>query len=155
MVEGLHKAQGKYRTLRRVISSHQDSSSSSSREMNTETNTTARGEHYRLKSKCCSSWGIIKKFLNLHEQKFAELGAAATNFQVFQNTTNATLKNLETQVGQLALTLQSQKKDAFPSDTKKNPKDCMAVQLRSGKELEMMIEKVDSSTEKESSEKER
>ena len=99
--------------------------------------------------------GDNKKFLNLHEQKFAELGAAATNFQVFQNTTNATLKNLETQVGQLALTLQSQKKDAFPSDTKKNPKDCMAVQLRSGKELEMMTEKVDSSTEKESSEKER
>ena len=27
-------------------------------------------------------------------------------------------------------------KDAFPSDTKKNPKDCMAMQLRSGKELE-------------------
>ena len=27
-------------------------------------------------------------------------------------------------------------KDAFPSDTKKNPKDFMAVQLRSGKELE-------------------
>ena len=27
-------------------------------------------------------------------------------------------------------------KDAFPSDTKKNPKDCMAVQLRSVKELE-------------------
>ena len=27
-------------------------------------------------------------------------------------------------------------KDAFPSDTKKNPKDCMTVQLRSGKELE-------------------
>ena len=99
--------------------------------------------------------GDNKKLLNLHEQKFAELGAAATNFQVFQNTTNATLKNLETQVGLLALTLQSQKKDAFPSDTKKNPKDCMAVQLRSGKELEMMTEKVDSSTEKESSEKER
>ena len=71
--------------------------------------------------------GDNKKLLNLHEQKFAELGATATNFQVFHNTTNATLKNLETQVGQLALTLQSQKKDAFPSDTKKNPKDCMAV----------------------------
>ena len=27
-------------------------------------------------------------------------------------------------------------KDAFPSDTKKNPKDCLVVQLRSGKELE-------------------
>ena len=98
--------------------------------------------------------GDNKKLLNLHEQKFAELGAAATNFQVFQNTTNATLKNLETQVGQLALTLQSQKKDAFPSDTKKNPKDCMAVQLRSGKKLEKMTEKNDNSTEKESPEKE-
>ena len=27
-------------------------------------------------------------------------------------------------------------KDAFPSDMKKNPKDCMAVHLISGKELE-------------------
>ena len=45
--------------------------------------------------------GDNKKLLNLHEQKFAELGATATSFQVFQNTTNATLKNLETQVGQL------------------------------------------------------
>ena len=27
-------------------------------------------------------------------------------------------------------------KDSFPSDTKKNPNDCMAMQLRSGKELE-------------------
>ena len=98
--------------------------------------------------------GDNKKLLNLHEQKFAELGATATNFQVFQNTTNATLKNLETQVGQLALTLQSQKKDAFPSDTKKNPKDCMAVQLRSGKELEKKTERNDISTEKESPEKE-
>ena len=51
-------------------------------------------------------------------------------------TTNASLKNLETKIGQLALTLQDQIKDAFPSDTKKNPKDCMAVQLISGKELE-------------------
>ena len=32
-------------------------------------------------------------------------------------------------------------KGAFPSDTKKNPKDCMAVQLRSGKDLEEKKEK--------------
>ena len=94
-----------------------------------------------------------KKLLNLHEQKFAKLGATATNFQNFQNTTNATLKNLETQVGQLALTLQSQKKDAFPSDTKKNPKDCMAVQLRSGKELEEIKERDDNNKGEESPEK--
>ena len=80
--------------------------------------------------------GENKKLLNFHEQKFAELEASNTNFQIFQRTTNALLKNLETQIRQLALTLKNQMKDAFPSDTKKNPKDCMAVQLRSGKELE-------------------
>ena len=80
--------------------------------------------------------GENKKLLNFHEQKFAELEASNTNSQIFQKTTNASLKNLETQIGQLALTLQNQIKDAFPSDTKKNPKDCMAMQLRSGKELE-------------------
>ena len=40
--------------------------------------------------------GDNKKLLNLHEQKFGELEATATNFQIFQNTTNASLKNLET-----------------------------------------------------------
>ena len=54
---------------------------------------------------------------------------------MFQANTKASLKNLETQVGQLALTMQNQSKDAFPSDTRKNPKDCMAVTLRSGREL--------------------
>ena len=80
--------------------------------------------------------GENKKLLNIHEQRFAELEALKTNSQNFQTTTNASLKNLKTQIGQLALTLQNQIKDAFPSDTKKNPKDCMVVQLRSGKELE-------------------
>ena len=54
---------------------------------------------------------------------------------MFQSNTNASLKNLETQVGQLALTLQNKNKNAFPSDTQKNPKDCIAVQLRSGREI--------------------
>ena len=43
-------------------------------------------------------------------------------------------------------------KDAFPNDTKKNPKDCMAVQLRSGKELEEKTEKDESNKEEEGSE---
>ena len=55
---------------------------------------------------------------------------------MFRANKNSSLKNLETQVGQLALTMQSQSKDAFPSDTKKNPKDCMVVTLRSGREIE-------------------
>ena len=32
--------------------------------------------------------------------------------------------------------MQNQPKDAFLSDTRKNPKDCMEITLRSGKELE-------------------
>ena len=55
---------------------------------------------------------------------------------MFQANTNASLKNLETQVGQLALAMQNQSKDASPSDTRKNPKDCMVVTLRSGREIE-------------------
>ena len=75
--------------------------------------------------------GDNKKLLNLHEKKFAELEASNTNSQIFQKTTNASLKNLETQIRQLALNLQNQMKDAFPSDMKKNPKDCMAVHVTS------------------------
>ena len=47
---------------------------------------------------------------------------------------------METQVWQLALAMQNQSKDAFLSDTKKNPKDCMVVTLRSGKEIESINE---------------
>ena len=32
--------------------------------------------------------------------------------------------------------MQNQPKDAFPSDTRKNPKDCTVVTLRSGREIE-------------------
>ena len=55
---------------------------------------------------------------------------------MFQANTNASLKNLKTQVGQLALAMQNQSRDSFLSDTKKTPKDCIAVTLRSGKELQ-------------------
>ena len=48
---------------------------------------------------------------------------------------SASLKNLKTQVGQLALNMQNQNKGAFLSDTQKNPKDYMEIQLRSGKEV--------------------
>ena len=79
--------------------------------------------------------GENKRLLNIHEQKFDDLAAFQANTTVFQANTNASLKNLETRVGQLALAMQNQSKDAFPSDTKKNPKDCMEVTLRSGREL--------------------
>ena len=58
---------------------------------------------------------------------------------MFQASTNASLKNLETRVGQLALAMQNRSKDSFPCDTNKNMKDCMEVTLRSGRELEERI----------------
>ena len=68
---------------------------------------------------------------------------------MFQANTNASLKNLETRVRQLALAMQNQPKDAFPSDTRKNPKDCMAITLRSGRELEeMRVEKKENEEKK-------
>ena len=76
-----------------------------------------------------------KIILNLHEQKFVQLEDFKANTTVFQANTKASLKNLETQVGQLALNMQNKSRVSFPSDTKKNPKDCMVITLRSGKEL--------------------
>ena len=63
--------------------------------------------------------GENKRLLNIHEQKFAELAAFQANTTVFQANTNSSLKNLETQIGQLALTMHNQSKDSFPSDTRK------------------------------------
>ena len=90
-----------------------------------------------------------KILINIHEQNFLELAAFQANTTVFQTNTYASLKNLETQVGQLALAMQNQLKDAFPSDTKKNPKDYMAVTLRSGREFENRKEDEKRKTEKE------
>ena len=67
-----------------------------------------------------------------------------------QANTNASLKNLGTQVGQLALAMQSQSNDVFPSDIRKNPKDGMVVTLRSGREIEDIKE--GKKTEKEKAE---
>ena len=80
--------------------------------------------------------GENKGLLNIHEQNFAELVAFKANTTVFQANTNASLKNLEIQVGQLALAIQNRSKDVFPSDTRNHLKDYMIVTLRSGKELE-------------------
>ena len=133
MVEGHNTSQDMGKTFSRGML-HQGSSSSN-RERG-EMNIKVKKRAQTFKDQMLQFRGENKNPLNFHEQKFAELEASNTNSQIFQTTTNASLKNLETQIGQLALTLQNQIKDAFPSDTKKNLKDCMVVQLRSGKELE-------------------
>ena len=79
--------------------------------------------------------GDNKRLTHFHEQKLSNLEAIKSDTQVFQKNTSVSLKNLETQVGKLALSMPNQSKGTFPSDTQKNPKDCMAIQLRSGKEV--------------------
>ena len=79
--------------------------------------------------------GDNKGLLQFHEQKLSDLEAFKSDTQMFQKNASALLKNLETQVGQLALNMQNQRKGTFLSDTQKNPKDYMTIQLRSGKDL--------------------
>ena len=85
--------------------------------------------------------GDNKRLIHFHEQKLSDLEAFKSDTQVFQKNTSALLKNLGTQVGKLALNMPNQKKGTFPSDTQKNLKDCMAIQLRSGKEVSNNIRK--------------
>ena len=55
---------------------------------------------------------------------------------MFQINTNASLKNLEIQIGQLDQAVQKELKNSFPSDARKNVKNCMEVILRSGRALD-------------------
>ena len=87
--------------------------------------------------------------MNLHEKQFSNLENFQANIDMFQTNTNASLKNLEIQIGQLTQAVQKEPKDSFPSDTRKNPRDCMELMLRSGKELdERRGEKRDTEEEK-------
>ena len=98
-----------------------------------------RAEHKRSQSfedQMLNYMAENKRILNLHEHKFVELAVCQANTTIFQTNTNASLKNLDTQVGQLAQTLQNQHRDSFLSDTKMNLKGYMAITLRSGKELQ-------------------
>ena len=101
--------------------------------------------------------GDNKRLLQFHEQKLSDLEAFKSDTQMFQKNASASLKNLETQVGQLALNMPNQSKGTFPSDTQNNPKDCMAIQLRSGKDLssnKKTERKEETEAEKEETEKE-
>ena len=71
-----------------------------------------------------------KRILNLHEKRFSDLENFQANTIVFQTNNSATMRNLETQVGLLALSLQGQSRNAFPSNTEINPKDLTLTTLR-------------------------
>ena len=80
------------------------------------------------------------------EHNQANIGTCIKNMETNQVGLRASLKNLETQMGQLAQSLRENQPKSFPSDIKKNPKHCMVVTLRSGKELDEPMK--DEKTEK-------
>ena len=77
-----------------------------------------------------------KRILNLHEKRFSDFENFQANTIMFQTNTNAIMRNLETRVGQLALSLQSQSKNSFPSSIEINPKDLTSTTLRGNDELQ-------------------
>ena len=76
-----------------------------------------------------------KRILNVHDFFFAELENFQANTTVFQININSTLRNLETQVRQLALSLQRQSKNTFPSSIEINPKYFTPTAMRGSNEL--------------------
>ncbi|XP_062074984.1 uncharacterized protein LOC133778991 [Humulus lupulus] len=77
----------------------------------------------------------------ISQEKTNELQAAlltlTNTLTHFMIETRASIRNLESQVGQLARMFNNRPQGTFPSNTIMNPKEqCNAISLRSGKELE-------------------
>ena len=83
-----------------------------------------------------NSQAVMGNLMKGLESVQATMGTCMKNLEINQANLGASLKNVETQMRQLALSLKENPPKSFPSDTKKNPKQCMVVTLRSGKELD-------------------
>ena len=70
------------------------------------------------------------------EHNQANIGTYMINMEKNHVNLGASLKNVETQMGKLAQYLKENPPKSFSSDIEKNPKQCMVVILRSGKELD-------------------
>ncbi|KAI4299930.1 hypothetical protein L6164_033350 [Bauhinia variegata] len=78
------------------------------------------------------------------EDAMAKLAASEADLtektNQFMVTTNASIKQLENQVGQISQLLTTRQPGALPSTTEANPRDVKAITLRSGKTLEVVQE---------------
>ena len=107
--------------------------SNESRLTQLENNQIAFGMHIKSLENIQATMGTCMKIIE-HNQ--ANIGTCMKNMETNQANLGASLKNLESQMGQLAQYLRENPPKSFPSDTEKNPKQCMAITLRSGKEIE-------------------
>ena len=79
---------------------------------------------------------MLSIFIMETRGRFTKDEAWLDSIETHYSNMNATMKNLETQLGQLASELKNQQKGKFPSDMEQNSRDCKAITLRSGKEVE-------------------
>ncbi|XP_062118885.1 uncharacterized protein LOC133832577 [Humulus lupulus] len=80
---------------------------------------------------------ILGTFIMESNKRFGKNEARLDNIETHMPNMGASMKKIETQVGQLANAVNSNHKGSFPSDTVVNPKEsCQAVSLRSGKVLD-------------------
>ncbi|XP_073317224.1 uncharacterized protein [Primulina huaijiensis] len=85
---------------------------------------------------------FVGTFVAESGKRMARTESLLDNMETHMGNMGATMKSLETQIGQLATALRDQNKGQFPSNTEVNPKEqCKVVTLRSGKELEVQIPK--------------
>ena len=78
-------------------------------------------------------------FIMETRERFSKYEAHLDSIETHCIKMSATMKSMETQVGQLANELKNQQKGRFPNDTEQNPRDrCKAITLRSEKEVESL-----------------
>ncbi|XP_031272704.1 uncharacterized protein LOC116131196 [Pistacia vera] len=97
---------------------------------------------------------VLTKFVEESRKRFDKNESQLQNYEVLLQNQSASIRNLETQIGQIHNILAGRVQGTLPSDTKKNPKERVnAVILRSGKELKE-VRKEEETKEKLEEEKE-
>ncbi|XP_062103914.1 uncharacterized protein LOC133815042 [Humulus lupulus] len=79
---------------------------------------------------------LLKTYIVDSKARLDQHDTRLNNIETHCTNMGATMKTLETQVGQLANTMKNQMSRCFPSVTEKIPKECNVITLRSGKELD-------------------
>ncbi|XP_073137086.1 uncharacterized protein [Henckelia pumila] len=79
---------------------------------------------------------LVNNFIAKSSTRFKRNENKLDSMETHLTNVSASIKNLETQIGQLANALNNQQRGVFPNNTEVNPRDkCKAVTLRRGKEL--------------------
>ena len=96
-----------------------------------ENNQLAFGMHIKRLENIQVTMGTCMKNLKNNQ---ANIDTCMKNMETNQAKLRGYMKNMETQIGQLAQSIKEHPPKSFPNDIETNPKQCMVVTLRSGKE---------------------